>query len=106
MKSDRGAAGILVLFLACVVLAAVGVVGGIAQLAAVRAQVSAAADLAALAAVSGGGCGQARRVAGENGAELVGCSRVGSDVLVEATQVLPILGRRLGITASARAGPP
>lgn len=70
-----------------------------------------AADLAALAgaqAASRGGdaCAAAARAAGLNGAVLRRCTREGSDVWVQTLgRTAGLFGRRLTVTASAKAGP-
>jgi secretion/DNA translocation related TadE-like protein len=93
----------MVLGLACLVAAA-GVV--IARIAVARAQVSAAADLAALAGARTGDCAAARETALANGGLLQDCAIEGADILVRVRRDLVLVpGRSVGITAQARAGP-
>lgn len=110
---ERGAATVLVVALAGLLLlvgAAAGVVGAI--VAAHRAAQS-AADLTALAgAASLAGhagrdpCTTAEEVAAANGARLDGCVVHGSDVVVEVTVAGPHwLGQDQDLSARARAGP-
>ncbi|MBM0123816.1 Rv3654c family TadE-like protein [Pimelobacter simplex] len=111
-RSERGAATVLAVTLAGVLLlvgAATGVVGAIV-VAHRRAQ--AAADLAALAgavAVGHSGrdpCAAAAGVAQANGAVLATCQVDGADVLVEVRVGGPRwLGQDQDLMAAARAGP-
>ncbi|WGX99516.1 Rv3654c family TadE-like protein [Nocardioides sp. L-11A] len=116
MPDDRGAATVLALAMAGVLLlvgAAAGVVGAIV-VAQRRAQ--AAADLTALAAAASlagrGGhpgrdpCVSAVGVADDNGAELVSCRVSGREVRVEVRVPGPRwLGQDQDLIAAARAGP-
>lgn len=117
---ERGSASLLV-----IVVCAVALVGGtcavaLGELAARRAALSSAADMAALAAASrwwsdvDEACGAARRIARENGATLTACTRHGPDVDVEVAapppHVVRTLASRVGrhapeLRMSARAGP-
>lgn len=88
-------------------LTAAATVAQIAKIAAVRARVSAAADLAALAAARAGDCDAAVRTARDNGADVARCDQVGSDVVVVATtDVIVLPGQVVAVSATARAGPP
>lgn len=109
--SERGAATVQVLMIACLLVmigCALGAVGGLV-VAHRRAQ--AAADLAALAgarALMSGAepCSEAARVARLNGATVRGCSMQAADVLVEVTVTGPQWwGRPAQLAARARAGP-
>ncbi len=92
------------------VLVGAGATGALVQGAAARHRASAAADLAALAALSGPGpdCGRARAVVAAHGADTVRCV-VGDDgtVVVRAAVTPAGAARLLGdAEASARAGRP
>lgn len=111
--ADRGAATVLTVAMAGVLLlvgAATGVVGAVV-VAHRRAQ--AAADLSALAAATAlahpsgrDPCTAAAEVAGANGAVLDACRVEGSDVVVEVRVSGPRwLGQDQDLAAAARAGP-
>ncbi|WP_246081746.1 Rv3654c family TadE-like protein [Nocardioides litoris] len=111
VRSERGAAALLTLAMAGVLLlvgAALGVVGAV--LAAHR-QAQAAADLAAVAgarSVADGddACAAAAGLARANGATLTGCTTDGRDVRVTVRVTGPRwLGLRADLDAEARAGP-
>jgi secretion/DNA translocation related TadE-like protein len=76
-----------------------------------RRKVAAAADLAALAGAAelrtgGDGCAAAATVAARNGGTLGPCTVHGLDLSVTVTaRTAPMLGRRLVVSARARAGP-
>lgn len=108
---DRGAATLLVLAMAGVVLfvtSALGVVGGLVV---TQRRSQAAADLAALAGAQGlqvgrDACRAAADVAAANGGTLVGCDVSGHEVAVRVRVRGPqAIGRTFDLTASARAGP-
>lgn len=109
---DRGAATILVVAMAGVLLmtgAATGVVGAIVV---AHRQAQAAADLAALAGAAalsgtaGDPCGAAAEVARANGGELRACTVGGAEVLVEVVVTGPRwLGQDRDLVGAARAGP-
>ena len=109
--TERGSATVYLL-VACVVLAFAAVlVVQVAALARLQHQVTAAADLSALAAsrasVAGrDACAAAERIALANGAELVSC-RMAVDVATVkvAGESRRIWGRRWTIGRTARAGP-
>ena len=96
---------IAVLAVVAVLVAAVG--GAVAD----RRRVASAADLAALAAASSvqtgrDGCAAAARVARRNAADLTACTIDGADVTVRTERwTQPVLGLRLRVRSSARAGP-
>lgn len=110
-RGEQGTATVLVLAMAgllCFVAVGLAAVAG-----AVRAQRSAqsAADLTAVAAAAAladgaDGCGDAPAVASANGATLASCAVEGREVRV-TVQVPgpPWPGRRVTVTAQARAGP-
>ncbi|MFY0409565.1 Rv3654c family TadE-like protein [Solicola sp. PLA-1-18] len=96
----------------CVALAAVALVAvQAAGLLAVKHRVTAAADLAALAAsqaaeTGGEGCESAAEVARLNGARLVRCQMVASVATVAVDGRSPrVLGRRWSVERTARAAP-
>jgi secretion/DNA translocation related TadE-like protein len=110
-SAERGAATVLVVAMAGVLLmvgAALGVAGAMV-VAHRRAQ--AAADLAALAgaealAQGNDGCVRAAGVAAANGASLTSCVPAGADVQVAVTVTGPHgLGQAADLAAEARAGP-
>lgn len=109
--SERGSATIYAL-LACLVLVLAAVVGmQVATLARLQHQVTAAADLAALAAAKasvGGadGCTAAARIAVANHAELVSCDLAADVATLEVVGTSPPMwGRSWTIRRTARAGP-
>lgn len=110
-RDDRGAATLLTLAMAGVLLfvtAALGVVGGLVV---TQRRSQAAADLAALAAANGlrlgrDACRAAADVAAANGGALVGCVVTGHEVVVRVRVRGPeAIGRTFDLTARARAGP-
>ncbi len=111
-RSERGAAAVLVVAMAGVLLlvgAATGVVGAIV---AAHRRAQAAADLAALAGAQvlarhdGDPCGAAGSVAEVNGATLDSCTVEDADVVVEVVVSGPRwLGQDQDLSAAARAGP-
>lgn len=107
MRHERGSA--TVVLLACLALVATMLSAGLAfaRVAVVRARVSAAADLSALAGARGGDCAAAAAVAAANAAVLRECSVASEDMLVSVSAPVPIVpGYTAQVTASARAGPP
>ena len=91
----------------CVVLVAVLAAMAVIRFAVARAEVSAAADLAALAAAGPVDCTRARDVARDNGAVLLACEVHGADVEVVVGRDVEVgVGRGVRVTAWARAGPP
>lgn len=108
---ERGAATLLTLAMAGVLLfvtSALGVVGGLVV---TQRRSQAAADLAALAGAHGlqrgrDACRAAADVAAANGAALVGCDVTGREVMVRVRVRGPeAIGRTFDLTARARAGP-
>lgn len=118
MTGDRGSATIGILMVVAWVAVALIGVGAVAVLYGARVEAANAADAAALAAAvatyppAGGGDpeGEARRLAGENGASLVGCDcpvdgglRARVVTVMVATEVsVPFFGE-LTVRAGARA---
>ena len=106
-REERGAATVLLVAGLCVGLVAFLGALGVVRFAVARAEVSAAADLAALAAAGPMDCTQARATAHDNGAELVSCEVYGADVEEVVGRELELaMGRTVRVTAWARAGPP
>lgn len=105
-EAQRGAATLLLVAVVglCVLLTAAGL--GITRVALARVRVSSAADLAALAAAAGLDCGAAREVARANGTYLQDCVLDGMDAQVRVGLEFPVAGRRIDVSAEARAGPP
>lgn len=110
---QRGAATVLTVAMAGVLLLAGAAAAGVSALVVAHRQAQAAADLAALAAAAQPGlapapapCTTAARIATANGATLRSCHRDGPDVIVAVAVPGPRwFGRRDDLTASARAGP-
>lgn len=107
--SDRGSGTLLGILAALLILSGGVVAGALAALAVAHQHASVAADLGALAAARKG-CSDAERVIQLNGAQVVTCSRHGSDSVVEVEVSAPDILARLGVPplrvgASARAGP-
>lgn len=112
-RDDGGAATVLVLAVAGLLMFLTLALAGVAGLVAAQRGVQSAADLAALAgaeALAGAGdpCAAAGRAAGRNGAVLVACTIDGTDVRVRLSLRAPDLPGPVGapaVTAEARAGP-
>lgn len=103
---ERGAATIILVAVLGIALAVAGGAVAVTRVAVVRAQLSAAADLAALAAAAGD-CPAARSVAAVNAATVLECARDGPDHRVTVAAELTVLPTRtVMLTATARAGPP
>lgn len=109
--ADRGAASLLVVAMASVLLllgAALGVVGALVV---AHRTAQSAADLGSLAGAEArqrgeDGCAAAARIAEANGAVLAGCRISGDDVLVTVQVGGPRwLGQSGDLLARARAGP-
>ena len=105
MRSDRGAAVVLMCAFVVALLAVLGLVGAVGRIAAARVTASTAADLSALAAARNG-CERAPPVASANGAALLRCEALGDDVLVEVGVSVEVLVLHRQVRAAARAGPP
>jgi secretion/DNA translocation related TadE-like protein len=118
-SSETGSATIVVLAAVALIATLTGVVYAATEFSSTRARVSAAADLAALAAADssliGEGCAAARSVAARNDAHLTSCEIHGFDAIV-AVESRPRglmawfarqSGHRLGaVQVVARAGQP
>ncbi len=108
---DRGAATVITLALAGVLLLLGAALGVVAALVVAHRTAQSAADLAALAgaqtlAASGDACGAASRTAAGNDAVLTGCTVEARDVRVTVEVTGPRwLGQAGDLTARARAGP-
>lgn len=105
MERERGSASVVMVAVLTIVLVVAGAVAMVGRVANLRAQVSGAADLAALAGARAGDCGNARRVAEANHTELMSCRMDGLDVIVQVTAERGVLPYLL-VRSSARAGPP
>lgn len=105
-RDDAGSVVLAVPVIAASLLLALGaaMLGGIAVL---RARAGAAADLAALAAVTSG-CGTAAEIAVRNGGRLIRCGWQGDEVEAEVAIAAPAWLGRLGlgpaVHGAARAG--
>jgi secretion/DNA translocation related TadE-like protein len=110
-RGDAGAATLLVLAMAGVLLLVGAALGVVQAMVVAHRRAQAAADLAALAGASAVAhgrdpCGAADTVALLNGGRLVGCEELAGDVHVEVVVVGPRwLGQQGDLTAEARAGP-
>ena len=110
-RGEVGAATVLVLSMAGVLMFVLIGLSAAAGLVTAQRRAQAAADLAALAgatAVPRGadGCAEASRVSMANGAALAACSVVAREVWVQVTVPGPSWpGRRVRVSAEARAGP-
>lgn len=107
MSRERGSATVLLAAMISLALISAWAVAAVARIATTRARMSAAADLAALAAARAGDCAAAQRTAADNAADAVRCQSDGPDFTVSADKELDVLpGRSITISAAARAGPP
>ncbi|WP_110180582.1 Rv3654c family TadE-like protein [Nocardioides solisilvae] len=110
-RSERGAATVLVVAGAGVLLLVAGAVAGVVGLVHAHRTAQAAADLAALAGATeqlagGDGCGRAGVLAEANGAALVRCRATAAWLEVEVEVAPPaVLGTIGTLRAVARAGP-
>lgn len=104
MRDDRGAGSILVIMELAMLLVFVVGASAIGQVIVLHTKVSAAADLAALAAARAGDCGQAGRIAEANSATLQSCVQDAGDFQVVTAIEFALLGQRVPVTATARAG--
>lgn len=106
MAEDRGAAGVLLVFLLGLGLLILSGAAGVAHMAQMRARLSAAADLGALAAAREADCATAVRIAETNGAAAVECHADGGDYTVVTSGSIRVFGASMTLRARARAGPP
>jgi secretion/DNA translocation related TadE-like protein len=110
-RDQRGAATLLVLTFAGVLVLLAAAFAVVVAMVVAHRSAQAAADLAALAAahslaVGGNGCVSAADVAADNHAHLTGCTVVGRDVVVRVRVGGPHwLGQVADLDARARAGP-
>lgn len=110
-RPERGAASLLVVALAGVLLLVGAALGVVAALVTAHREAQAAADLAALAGAGSlqhgqDACTRAAEVASANGARLVSCRREAEDVVVAVEVRGPRwLGQDGDLRGSARAGP-
>ncbi len=110
-RRERGAATLLVIAMAGVLLLVGAALGVVEAMVVAHRQAQAAADLAALAGAGAAergedGCLASRAVAGANGAELTSCAVAGGVVSVAVRVQGPRwLGQHGDLTAAARAGP-
>lgn len=109
-RGDQGAAAVLAVTLAVLLLALTSVVSVLGGLLVAHRRVSAAADLAALAGAAAlqrgeDPCAAATTTVTANDARMGTCEVHGEDVLVRATIELSVLGRTVGVPGVARAGP-
>jgi secretion/DNA translocation related TadE-like protein len=108
---ERGAASVLVLAVAGVLVLIGAALGTVAAMVVDHRSAQAAADLAALAGarsqqLGGDACAAAGDIARRNGADLTRCRVVGEDVWVTAAVAGPRwLGQRGDLEGHARAGP-
>ena len=111
-RCERGAATILTVAMAGVLLLVGAATGVVAAIVVAHREAQAAADLAALAGAAtladatGDACVVASEVAAANHARLRSCTVEGRDVVVEVEVTGPRwLGQRRDLAAAARAGP-
>ena len=104
MRDDRGAGSVLVLMALAMLLVVVVGVSAIGQVIVLHTKVGAAAYLAALAAARAGDCAEAGKIAEVNGATLKSCVEDEGDFQVVTAFELTLLGQRIPVTATARAG--
>lgn len=108
---DRGAATVLVLAVAGLLMFALVGLSAVSGLVTAQRRAQAAADLAALSGATAAprgvdGCAEAARISSANGATLAACSSVARVVWVQVTVPGPRWpGRRVRVSAEARAGP-
>ena len=108
-RADTGAATVLVVAMAGVLMFVALALTAVGGLVTAQRRAQAAADLTALAAAAGsgsGGCADAGRIAAANGAAMDSCRVEGHAVRVSVSVPGPPLpGRRVRVSAEARAGP-
>ena len=110
-SDQRGAATLLVVTCAGLLLLVGSALGVVAAIVTAHRTAESAADLAALAGAAahqqgGDGCARAAALANDNGARLTGCELTGGDVVVTVVVTGPRwLGQGSDLTAQARAGP-
>lgn len=94
-RDDRGIAAVWAVALAYLLILVAIVVGGFAGVAAARMKAATVADLAAIAAVQGAGCGSAAEVVEGNDLSLTACGAHDGDVVVEVAAPPPLMLIRL-----------
>jgi secretion/DNA translocation related TadE-like protein len=110
-RDDRGAATLLILAMAGVLLLVGAALGVVQAMVVAHRRAQAAADLAALAGAAAlargaDACASATAMAAANGADLASCLPSGSEVRVVVTVGGPHwLGQSADLSATARAGP-
>lgn len=107
-RSESGSATVLVVAMAGVLMFVMVGLSAVGGLVTAQRRAQAAADLAALggAAAPDDACSAAGRIAAANAAVLDGCEVAGSEVTVVVSVAGPHLpGRRVRVSAEARAGP-
>ena len=107
-RSERGAATVLVVAMAGVLMFVMTGLAAAGGLVTSQRRAQAAADLAALAGAShlDDACGRAREVAAANAGELQTCRVDDAEVTVEVSVAGPrVPWRKVRVTAEARAGP-
>lgn len=110
-RDEAGAATLLVLAMAGVLLLVGSALGVVQAVVVAHRKAQAAADLSALAGASARAhgrqpCAAAETVARRNGSRLMSCHESGGDVTVEVVVTGPRwLGQQGDLTAEARAGP-
>lgn len=108
-RSERGAATVLVVAMAGVLMVVTVALAAVGGLVTAQRRAQAAADLTALAAagaLDAGGCAEALRTATANGAALDDCEVTGPEVRVLVSVDGPTMpGRDVRVSAEARAGP-
>ena len=108
VRPEAGSATVLVVAMAGVLMFVMVGLAALSGLVTAQRRAQAAADLAALggAAELAGACAAAGRIAAANAAVLDGCTVDGSEVTVVVSVAGPHLpGRRVRVSAEARAGP-
>ena len=108
-RDDDGAGTVLVIAMAGLLMFVLVGLAAVSGLVTAQRRAQAAADLAALAGASvgtGAECAEAARIAEANGAALIQCSVISREVRVEVKVPGPRWpGRRVQVSAEARAGP-
>lgn len=107
-RADRGAATILVVAMAGVLMFVTVGLAAVGGLVTAQRRAQAAADLTALAAASvlDRACAEAEGIAAANAAVLDGCQVDGEEVRVTVSvRAVSVIGRQVRVSAEARAGP-
>lgn len=108
-RDDGGAGTVLVVAMAGLLMFVLVGLSAVSGLVTAQRRAQATADLAALAGAGAGpdaGCAESARIAEANGAALTQCAVISREVRVEVTVPGPRWpGRRVQVSAEARAGP-